>query len=258
MVDLEATVLERYPRVLQRRSCGRFFLHDPKQESQQTSAVYVCLLVCVNRLSERLAVLPHTALQSVGSYGVDETNMGIIQAREPMIRKEGVRPPLIACEALSIPSVPFQKHPAQPPTDHSIVGLEDVPKTVPKVVEPPLRRASEPVENYRQRVARFLRRQLADAGDELSVALRSWKPQPASERIAQKRKALLPRVHDVCFLGMQCQPIGLHPPAHLGQRRFGFFQRATQDDKSSRPEEPPLEALTEPDVNVSAHPALLI
>ncbi len=160
--------------------------------------------------------------------------MGIIQAREPMIRKEGVRPPLIACEALSIPSVPFQKHPAQPPTDHSIVGLEDVPKTVPKVVEPPLRRASEPVENYRQRVARFLRRQLADAGDELSVALRSWKPQPASERIAQKRKALLPRVHDVCFLGMQCQPLGLHPPAHLGQRRFGFFRRATQDDKVIR------------------------
>ena len=41
------------------------------------------------------AVLPHTALRSVGSYGVDETHMGIIQAREPMIRKEGVRPPLI-------------------------------------------------------------------------------------------------------------------------------------------------------------------
>lgn len=34
-----------------------------------------------------------------------------------------------------------------------------------------------------------------------------------------------------------------------------FFSTKSQ---SSRPEEPPLEALTEPDVNVSAHPAPLI
>ena len=30
LAALEATVLGRYPGVLQRRSCGRFFLHDPK------------------------------------------------------------------------------------------------------------------------------------------------------------------------------------------------------------------------------------
>jgi len=99
--------------------------------------------------------------------------MGLIQAREPMLRKEGVRPPLISCKALSIPSVPLQKHLAQPTTDHAVVGLEDVPMTVPKVVEPPLHRASEPLEDHLQRVARLARRQLADAGDELSVALRS-------------------------------------------------------------------------------------
>ncbi len=46
------------------------------------------------------AVLPHTALWSVGSNGVDETDMGISQARDPMIRKEGIGPPLIPPKAV--------------------------------------------------------------------------------------------------------------------------------------------------------------
>jgi len=110
--------------------------------------------------------------------------MGVIQAREPMIRKEGVGPTLISREAFSIPPVALQKHASQTTSDHSVVVLEDVPMTMPEVIEPPLRRAIEPLEDDLQRIARLARRQLVDTVDELSMALRSWKPKTVSERIA--------------------------------------------------------------------------
>ena len=65
-------------------------------------------------------------------------------------------------------------------------------------------------------------------------------------------------VSDGRLLRVQFQPIVLDPLLDRRQCRLCLVSTAAQDDKSSHPREPPPRVLTEPDVNVSAHPALPI
>ena len=55
-----------------------------------------------------------------------------------------------------------------------------------------------------------------------------------------------------------CQPEGLQPLVHLAQEALGVDSVLEPGHPSSRPEAPPLQALTEPDVSLSTHPALPI
>jgi len=103
-----------------------------------------------------------------------------------------------------------------------------------EVVEPTLQRAIQTLDGDSQRLARFARCQLADPFHELSVALRSRKAKVAAKRVAQKREALFPRVHDVRLVRVQRQPVAFHPAAYFRQGRLGLFAGPTQDDEIIR------------------------
>ena len=63
-------------------------------------------------------------------------------------------------------------------------------------------------------------------------------------------------VHDPGFLGMQFKSALTKPPTDLRQGKLGLRQTPAVHHASSHPREPPPRVLTEPDVSVSAHPAL--
>ena len=85
------------------------------------------------------AVFPHTALQSVGSYGLNEMDMGCSQAPEPMLRKVGVRPTPGPRLVFAVPPVSLQKKASQAAANHAVVAPEDIPVAMTEVIEPALR-----------------------------------------------------------------------------------------------------------------------
>jgi len=92
-----------------------------------------------------------------------------------MLREVGVGPTPGPRQASAVPPVPFQEHSTQATANHAAVIPEDAPVAVTEVVEPTLRRAIEPLKEGLQRFARFARGEVADAVDELPVALGSRK-----------------------------------------------------------------------------------
>jgi hypothetical protein len=107
-------------------------------------------------------------------------------------------------------------------------------------------------------VSLFTIRFLAKSRLEFLKALRSGKTFPPSEVVPQKFKSVLLRVSHMSLLRMQSQ-FGLgRPVLHQSQRYGRVFDRSTQNHESSSPGESHPQALTEPDVNLSAHPALIV
>jgi len=152
----------------------------------------------------------------------------------------------------------FQKQSPQSPADHPVVLVEDVPRAVTKVVEPAHRHAINLGDRRLKGLARLSGCQPSDRFNHLSMAFRTREAKPAAKRITKKVEALLAAVNDVCLLGMQRQTC-------FGDETFDFLKRqlrllltTTQDHKSSSPGEFHPQALTEPDVNLSAHPALIV
>lgn len=83
------------------------------------------------------AVFPHTALRSVGSReGLNVSSVGVSQTLESTLDEPGVGPAVRTAETLRIVPMTFQKLPTQTLADHSIVLVEQSPRTVTKVVEP--------------------------------------------------------------------------------------------------------------------------
>jgi hypothetical protein len=66
----------------------------------------------------------------------------------------------------------------------------------------------------------------------------------------------VPTKDDSRLLGMQLQVAVFHPNVQSCLERLRLLQTATVADQSSRPGESHPQALTDPDLNVSAHPAL--
>ena len=65
-------------------------------------------------------------------------------------------------------------------------------------------------------------------------------------------------VHDLGLLRMEFQLAFRKPLLELGQQFTSLFFAAAVNDWSSRPGESHPQALTDPDMNVSAHPALIV
>ena len=60
------------------------------------------------------------------------------------------------------------------------------------------------------------------------------------------------------FVGVQCKACVRDPLLYDRKGVSGFFCCAAEYDESSSPGESHPQALTEPDVNLSAHPALIV
>ena len=94
-----------------------------------------------------------------------------------------------------------------------------------EIVEPTLRSSIDSPEHELQRFARLAWGQFADAIVELAAALRTRITILAAKRIAQKRKILRPRVHDVRLVRVQFQPVGVIArslPDRLGRIEFTY------------------------------------
>jgi len=78
------------------------------------------------------------------------------------------------------------------------------------------------------------------------------------EAISKELEAFFVHMNDFCFGRMQREATLGGPRMHHFQRLFGFFASATLNDRSSSPGELHPQALTEPDVNLSVHPALIV
>ena len=72
--------------------------------------------------------------------------MSFLQAVKPMIRKEVVWPSNSTAEPQSIMPIAFYQHPPQTLADASVIGFEDVPGTVAKIIEPALK---DPVDSLK-------------------------------------------------------------------------------------------------------------
>ena len=93
---------------------------------------------------------------------------------------------------------------------------------------------------------------------EFLKTLLSWEAKLPHERVAQKIKTTFSDVNDVGLVGMQRQ-FGLsRPRLHHFQGPLCVVTRSTQNHESSSPGESHPQALTESDVNLSAHPALIV
>ena len=80
--------------------------------------------------------ITHTALQLVGSCGLDKAGVGLTQAVQPPLVEVVVGPPLIGWKPLAITAMPLQQQTSQATSDQLIILAEDAPVTVSEVRMP--------------------------------------------------------------------------------------------------------------------------
>ena len=180
-----------------------------------------------------------------------------------MSREERIVPALMVAAATTpLPFPAYARDTAKtathPRIHPSIQVLEYRRIAVSEVREPSPQGRVESRDDAREAVAAgapgFHRRRVL----ELRQALLARPSTALREAIAQKLEALGHGVHDARLGRVENQLGLLDPLRNFAELLFGFLPTSTQDHESSSPGDSHAQALAEPDVNVSAHPALII
>src|SRR5205823_14475042 len=116
----------------------------------------------------------------------------------------------------------FTQYAAQTHTSPTVHVREDVPMTMTKESKPSLQRRIQRPDDTRQAVPVGAVRLGSDRLLELGQAFLPRQPQLATKGVAQKVKAIRPRVHDLRLGWVQRQAVFLDPLFHLRQGLICF------------------------------------
>src|SRR5882672_1293209 len=181
-----------------------------------------------------LADFPHPALQLVvlPPRGLAGQGMSFLQAKEPMLGKEGIGPALmIGAVNFGHPFVAetFAQEASQPPADPAVHQSECRAMAVLEVLEPSSQGAVHVRDDHGKALSRGSFGLGADRILELRQALLARPATARLEVIAEEVKAVFLRVHQPRLGRMQRQPGLRRPSLHLGQGIGRFLRAATQD-----------------------------
>src|SRR5204862_2067857 len=150
--------------------------------------------------------------------------MSSAQAVKPLVGEEGILPTLVVRPTTATSSArSLAQDAAQTPAYPTVQVREDVPMTMTKESKPSLQRRAQRPDDTRQAVPVGTDRLGPDRVLELGQTFLPRQPKHAPKGVAQKVKAVRPRVHDLRLGRMQRQAGVFAPLLHLRQGliRFG-------------------------------------
>ena len=185
--------------------------------------------------------------------------MGCDQRKQPDVRKVGIGPAvMIKATSPTTSSAAFAQNRSQTHSDPAVQGRELVMMAVLVVCKPASQHPVQFSGNELKAMTVGPLRLGSDRVFQLLQALVPWPAMPGVEVIAEKVETLGLCFDDAGLLRMQNQSGFRRPLLHDRQCLLCFQAGATHDHESSSPGESHPQALTEPDVNLSAHPAPIV
>ena len=185
--------------------------------------------------------------------------MGCFQTEQPLTGKEVIRPELVIFPSTSTAfPMPTSQNRAQAASQPTVQSAEDPWAAVLEIFKPADQCAIHIDNDRLEALTRIPFRLRPQRVLEFLLTLLTRPMAMVAKVIAQKIKAFRADVNDLRFRRMQGQTIGRHPALNEFQRTSGLVGGSAQDHESSSPGESHPRALTEPDVNLSTHPALIV
>ena len=192
--------------------------------------------------------------------GLTGRRMGCNKREQPLLSKEGISPAvMVGPSALTSTAPTFPEYAAKAHAYPGVQRLEGIPTAVLEILKPALKGPIDVRDNREETMA------ISTPGlvtDRIPEFLQTLGPRPAHapfKMITQKvESAANGRIDNAGFGRVQSKTRLGRPLLNHRQSKKGLRFRATQNNKSSSAGEFHPHALTEPDVNLSAHPALIV
>ena len=186
--------------------------------------------------------------------------MGCNKREQPLLSKEGISPALMVGPSAPAPTATtFPEYAAQAHAYPGVQRFEGPATAVFEILKPTLKGPIDIRDNREETMA------IGTSGlvtDRIPEFLLTLTPRPAHaplKMVTQKVEAAdNGRIDNAGFSRVQSKTRLGRPPLNHSQGKKSLSFCATQKDKSSSAGEFHPHALTEPDVNLSAHPALIV
>ena len=186
--------------------------------------------------------------------------MGCNKREQPLLSKEGISPAVMVGPSTLTPTAPtFPEYAAKAHAYPGVQRLEGIPTAVLEIFKPTPEGPIDVQDNREETMAISTPGLVTDRVFEFLLALSPGPAHAPLKVITQKvETADNGRIDNAGFSRVQSKTRLGRPALNHVQSNESLSFCATQNDKSSSAGEFHPHALTEPDVNLSAHPALIV